>query len=688
MRFFIMLAAGTALYLCPAPAAAQDQAAAPQPDAPPARAADAASGVLVYPPEFFASSSPNTALDMIRRLPGFALDVGNSGTRGLSGAGGNVLIDGDRPSSKSDNLFEILGRIAAGGVERIELIRGGAPGIDMQGRPVIANVVLKRAATTESVIEANAYLYPDGAYVGPQLKGQYSRREGDNQTEAAFFTTTDRTGGTAWGSRRRTDASGNTIQTAGLSLRDRYQTVNARGSLQRRFGGGKLRLNALAEYTSLENSQLIDILSGPGSDDSNRDVSKAPSGEFGANWIRALGPRSEIELTALQRLDHTAYRADSSGGGQPSTFTIASTGGESVGRGIFRFRPNARWAFEAGGEVAYNFLDSATGFTVSGTPIALPNAAVFVSELRGEAFGQGTWHPSSKLTVEAGLRVELSTISQTGDVDLSRSFTYPKPRVQLTWIPAKGHQLRFGIEQAVGQLDFGDFSASTEVNLGTINGGNARLEPQKDLIFEAVYERRFWNKGVVELALKHREVTDVIDIVPLVGGFDAVGNIGNGTYNSLKGSLTLPLDKLGIKNALLSGRFIVARSSVVDPLTGEKRRFSGEIPFGCGISFSHDLKGGRFSYGAEHGCNVDRYNTYRVREVRLVDQDPFVSVYAQWKPRPKLTVRVDLGNVTDFRLRTVRDVYTGPRNVAPLAFSEERLLRRGRYLFVQLRQVL
>ena len=33
-------------------------------------------------------------------------------------------------------------------MEKIDVIRGGAPGIDMQGQPVIANVVLKTEDST------------------------------------------------------------------------------------------------------------------------------------------------------------------------------------------------------------------------------------------------------------------------------------------------------------------------------------------------------------------------------------------------------------------------------------------------------------------------------------------------------------------------------------------------------------
>ena len=79
-------------------------------------------GVLVFEPAFFVDARPDTALDLIARLPGFAFDSGNSGTRGLAGTAGNVLIDGRRPSTKSDDLDQILRRISAASVARVELV--------------------------------------------------------------------------------------------------------------------------------------------------------------------------------------------------------------------------------------------------------------------------------------------------------------------------------------------------------------------------------------------------------------------------------------------------------------------------------------------------------------------------------------------------------------------------------------
>lgn len=652
----------------------------------PAPAADPTGpGVLIFTPDFFVSSRPNTALDMVGRLPGFGLDSGDNDTRGFAGAAGNVLIDGDRPATKSEGLDAVLRRISADSVERIELIRGGAPGIDMQGRAVIANVVLRRTVQIERVIEVNSYVYPDG-YLGPLLKGSWSRREGDDQLEASFSATSDRTAQTGTGYRRRYDAAGNPTQEADLDLWDRYRNVSGTVAWQGRVGGGKLRINVLGGRFDTANSIDTRIVSGVGSDELSTGDFSSAKGEVGANWSRALGQRSEIELIGLQTYATEDSASGSRNAGGRSDFGSESTAGESIGRAVLRFRPNDRWAWEGGGEAAYNFLDSATSFAQDGVPVPLPSASVKVEELRGEAFGQATWRPRAGLTVEAALRVEVSDIRQSGDSDLSRTFVYPKPRLQLTWTPIADHQLRLRVEREVGQLDFGDFVASADVDLNQVEGGNPELEPEKSWIVEGVYERRFWGEGVLTLTASHREWEDIVDVIPLFGGFEAVGNIGTGTSDFQQVQLALPLDRFGLPHARFNGRASWQQSSVIDPLTGEARRFSGQLANGCGVSFDQDLRDGRWSYGGHHGCNTDDSIQYRIREVRRVETDPDLTFFVQWKPRPELTLRFDAGNASDLERRRTRFVYSGPRDSSPLAFREDRGTRQGPFVFLQARR--
>src|SRR5437763_1821230 len=90
--------------------------------------AEASAGVISYPAAFFAPMAPNTAYDMVQRIPGFSFDDGSS-VRGFAGAAGNVLIDGQRPASKTDDLVSVLTRLPFAQVERIDLIRGAQTGI-------------------------------------------------------------------------------------------------------------------------------------------------------------------------------------------------------------------------------------------------------------------------------------------------------------------------------------------------------------------------------------------------------------------------------------------------------------------------------------------------------------------------------------------------------------------------------
>ena len=81
------------------PAFALDEDAPQTAPAPPDPAAD--ERITPYAADFFAEFRPVTALDMIYRIPGFQFDGGTS-ARGMAGTAGNVLIDGERPPTRSD----------------------------------------------------------------------------------------------------------------------------------------------------------------------------------------------------------------------------------------------------------------------------------------------------------------------------------------------------------------------------------------------------------------------------------------------------------------------------------------------------------------------------------------------------------------------------------------------------------
>ena len=146
---------------------------------PAATPANSPEGVQAFDPAFFARFNPVTADDMVRQLPGFTLDEG-ADLRGFGATAGNVLIDGQRPSSKT-SIKDELSRIAARDVLRVELIRASAAGdLDIRGYTEVANVVLRPATQMQvsTTFAATTRWYEQGR-LGAQIGGTRAWKTND-----------------------------------------------------------------------------------------------------------------------------------------------------------------------------------------------------------------------------------------------------------------------------------------------------------------------------------------------------------------------------------------------------------------------------------------------------------------------------------------------------------------------------
>ena len=292
-----------------------------------------------------------------------------------------------------------------------------------------------------------------------------------------------------------------------------------------------------------------------------------------------------------------------------------------------------------------------------------------VEETRGEFFGQATYKPIAAITLEAGVRFETSSIGETGDATNNRSFFYTKPRFAAAWDIDKDTQLRVRIEKKVGQLDFGNFISSTNFAQNQINAGNPDLRPDQRWQYEAAAERRFWGKGSLVVKLTHETLDDVVDLVPIIGpgfAFDAPGNIGSGTGDSLDIQATVPLDRLHLKGGLITAQAVWRTSEVTDPLTGAKRRISNERSSSINLGYSQDLPTLNSTVG------IDVYRGWTEVSYRLAEVDhravtpPFLKIYAEYKPRPDITLRFDAINLIPFKFKYQQDLYAGPRDRSAL----------------------
>ena len=640
----------------------------------------ARAGVLVFPPDFFAEQQPNTALDMINRVPGFSVDDG-SGSRGFEGAVGNVLINGARPASKNDTGSNVLSRTPAGQVERIELVRGGAPGIDMQGYSVVANVILKSERSRQHILTTYANLF-DG---GQDLYGvnyQFTAREGERSWGLTLSDGISSSDSNGTGRVLRTDANGVVMRDESLFTDGYGGGDSIRGNYSGPMAGGKVDLTARYGINDWHGQQLQTSAT---TRRESRDDSDGDSGEFGAVYSRPLGERWKLETRFIHQFESfsgtSTYRQTLNGTDSPEqVFAYDGNSSETILRGLLRFERSPRLTFETGGELAYNMLTTEQAFSIGGVAVPLPSASVTVEETRGEAFGKTTFRLNPKLTLEGGLRLESSTISQSGDADQEKSFFFAKPRFLATWTPMENNQVRFRFERELGQLDFNDFAASADLSDGNVFGGNVDLEPEQRWISELTWERRFWGEGIVSLGVRHDEIIDVIDVIPLPGGLSATGNIGDGTLDQLSISTAIPTTKFGLTGGLFTLSNTWNHTEVTDPTTGETRPISEVRPSQVVIEFQQDITSMKAQWGFSFlpAFNEVTHDPDQTRTVRLRD---YFEAWVEYKPATDLSIRAQVNIWNDLAFeqiayadRTTRAIaYVDTQLIDPRTFFQIRV---------------
>ena len=640
-------------------------------------------GISVYPPSFFADARPATAYDMVNRLPGFSLNTGTGTTvRGFAGTAGNVLVDGVRPTAKNDDLQSILQRIPAASVERIEVIQGSAPGIDMQGQSVVANVVRKKGAADQTILSASMTYTGAGQWV-PSEGVEYHGQIGTWRYEAALQRTAQVWDDSPGNGYRVVTAPGHApvydraVRTGIMRLG--YQL---HGGLIVPVWGGDWDNNFTLQTTDYPSG--IRYYGGGGSRfDSN---TRLKNGEFGSHWQGQLGAVN-LESLVLQRLGHEEDSNTSAAPGNSAVFLGTKDTGESIARITARYDVSPALSLEAGGEGAYNFLDGTSSYVSNGVRIALPNANISVTEKRGEVFGSGTWKITPALSLEAGMRAEISSISESGDSTSTRNFFYPKPRVLLSYQIDPQSQLRLRAERVVGQLNFSDFVASSNLSGYGVAGGNANLRPDQRWQFDAALEKHFWDKGGLVLEYLREDITDLEDYIPIGGGLDAPGNIPHATQDKFSITGQVPLDFLGLENALFKPNLYWTTSNLIDPVTGERRRISNARNINSYYEITQDIDSLKSTWSFSWGTSFSR-TTWRISQISRVaiHNSPYLNAWWAYKPTPDWKITIGADNFAGYRFELEQINFPGPRNLSPPSSIQDVFDRTQPRFYIQLRK--
>ena len=644
--------------------------------------------VVIYLAADFAAYSPQTALDMVRRTPGFVLDEGDASIRGFGAGSGNVLIDGARPASKA-GVNDALSRIAASQVERIELIRNASTA-EAQGQSLILNIV-RREATASGTWSAEIERSGKGK-VYPRLDASIARVIGGWETsirangfweEFPFRTV-----------RTIRNGSGELLSTVVTdlpsTLTEAYLSADAKGAV----AGGMLKFNARFGRSNYYFEQPGDIFLGR-LPDGRPDRSQLTSFdserwdlEMGVDFTRDLGDWSWKSLGLLTRKDGVQTQSeplrDADETLLSNTLVDATTKPlEVVLRSTFGRMTDAAFKPEFGAEVAFNRLDSTFALAFDDgdgpMPIVLPGADVRVEEQRLEVFAKAGWRVASTVSLEGELAAEASRISVAGDASQSQSFSFLKPSLAITWRANDRTQWQLGARRRVGQLSFGDFAASASLGDGTTVGGNPDLGPDQATRYYASFDYRGQSGLALNLEIFHEDRQDVLEQILLPSGAVGLANAGDATYSGIKSSLTLPLDALLSASRLtVDGQLL--DSSFDDPLIDARRPLSRVYTPIINSEFRHDPQALGFSWGLTWKA-ANEGAVYRVGEIDLLRTENVFGGFIETSAFGTFKTRLALRNIGDQRASRDRRFF-GPNRSGELLRTEDRQQRSP--LFVTL----
>jgi len=651
---------------------------------PPAAGAISNGDRTVYDVAFFTQYHPQTALDMVNQTPGFSLN-GGDGRRGFSGAVGNVLIDGVRPTAKSQPLDTIISHIPASQVVRIELLRGAAAAGDASGQSVLLNIV-RTASAGSGVYDAQVEIsdqyqhrpFPtfDVSYSGRngQLEwGVGARLQGQNRELA--------------GVRRFFDGTGAYTGRATLSsprdIRDPYLNGNIAFPLL----GGRFsatgQINPDWWFDGFNNFDFFDTSDTPVETLRDHNIEEGTNYEIGLNYDRDIGPWA-LSLVGLINRNHYENHERArdvvvlpSPDDNSITQDIDRDTEESIIRGSLARPLTSTQRIEVGGEGAINTLDSALAFTINGVPQVIDNSNIRVEEDRAEFFAAHTWRPNDVWSVESRLAWETSTLTatqQTGGTETELAFW--KPSVQVSRNFGGNNQLRFRVYRDVGQLNFDDFVSAAGITDHIINGGNPQLHPQTDWRAEIGGDFHL-GPATLSATLTHHDITDVNDLVALLSDngtpgdtsddffFDAPGNIGDAEAWSLTANFSTSLGPLIPGGHLtVDGEFW--NTSVTDPVTGRERIISYQPESSITVAFRQDFTADRWSWGIEANKQGETQG-YRLHDIDTQEEGPWIDLWWETTALPNhMKLRLWAANIGNGSVQRDRRFYNSPDRTGPL----------------------
>ncbi|KZN50386.1 hypothetical protein N476_16195 [Pseudoalteromonas luteoviolacea H33] len=605
----------------------------------------------VFDRVFFEQYHPQTALDMIYRLPGFSFQ-NTSSARGFGANVGNVLINGARPVVKSEKLSNVLNRLPAASVQQIRIYRGSQIPPVAAGNTVVADVILLDVETSGNV-QGELVQFHDGSIkpkVALQLTTSLLGREASVGIQAnntpgyrtALITQRDEQKKAIAKSSEVLDESTKEFKlTAQLSQigTDTETMLTSKVSREKYLG-------ETVRYDDMQPSNEALYLIRELEVENTTDIA-----ELGIDWLVKRGSHRWQNIAIWVIEDKTFANTDVffPTALAHSTWHQNELKTELILRSSIELSPIGRFTPQFGIELVENRMQS---FVLQSGDQNMDRTDV--SELRAELFGNVNYQVHETLTSEVGITYESSRIDVSAQENSEQSLSFFKPRLKADWQFAEKQSLSAAAEHRVGQLDFSDFARSVDPLDARGQAGNTQLRPQQTTEVSAQYQWYFSKRSNLKVELLYQWRKDVLEHIAITDTSSAIGNAGDGEYWGSTIGIAIDLAPI-LDNALFEVSYEHTNSHYSHP-NGRSERLSNYLDDWLWMQFRHDIPNLKSSWGLEYWGDYTE-PVYYPYETLIVHGNKRLKGFIESSWIHRFKVRFEVTHMNTGRFRRERTFY-------------------------------
>ncbi len=561
------------------------------------RRATAPNAIVVIEGEQLNQFNDMSVGDAIRRLPGVVFDGPNRSReiklRALGKEYTQVYLDG-RPLLDADSSRAMqVDRIPAILIERIEITRSPLATQDSQGVAGSVNIITKRSTGPKGgavsagigYLNNNGLTYETSGWTGAQagrwnyfIGGGIQRRRVEESADTYNFNAAGAYNGGNDQTQKRSFDEGSVLGNFQFSA-DERNTITIAPSY---FLTKEYRDQADYRITAANVNDRRDF------EIRNRD--RETIGIY-TEWKYALNSLTTTRAFLDAQYGTETTTRDSYRLNPPFT-TPSNFRFRTEDHTLYRFAPGTTADFTLNGHllqsgVGLNFQSRKENNSDSNGPPNLGRVYgvdesiyyAFLSD-KFSPFGRGDW-----LTLGVRLEHSISTLTDNLGQDSSKDVTLLNPSIQYHAPIAQETEFRLGFARTVRRPNFRELSpTNTGGNGGTAATamivGNPDLDVEKVWGFDVGINRYLYDKsGLLGFNVFSRHFEDKIErFLTSPGGVwtSTIQNTGNGNMFGVELEARVPLAGLNLPNLTLWGNLTAVRTELLDPSTGQSRRFTDQ----------------------------------------------------------------------------------------------------------------